>query len=225
MARIIGVRDLHIVPLVKDDTVGQNPTYETINIKKLESIISIDIADQTENVTFYSNDTVEQIIPAFSGKEVTIELGYLPQDIEALLSGNKFENGVFTQSSDAEAPNVAMMFRAPKSKCNNDIGVDADLTAGGAFRYVVLFKGVLSRTEENYQGKQDTIESSNVTLTGLFMPLTYNGEVELRTDNDVIFGTTDEVTNGLADVDEQYKQQYKDMIRDWFTDVQFGEFI
>lgn len=223
MARIIGVRDVHLIPLEKDDTPGTKPTYQPGLPIKLESIISVDISDQSENVTFYSNDNVEQLIPSFSGKEVTMELGYLPQSAEAILSGNKYENGVYTQTSDAIAPNFALMFRAPKSTCNNANGVDLDLTKEGAFRYVVLFKGILSRNEENYQGKQDTIESSNVTLTGLFMPTTWNGEIELRADNDVTFGPAGQVPTDF-DVDEAKKQNYKDMINQWFDEVQFGDF-
>ena len=73
MSRIIGVRDLHIAKITKDDLSGT--TYESP--VAVPSLISIEIADNTENVTFYSDDVVEQVIPAFSGKEVPIELGYL----------------------------------------------------------------------------------------------------------------------------------------------------
>lgn len=162
MSRIIGVRDLHIAKITKDD--AESTTYEAP--VAVPSLISIEIADNTENVTFYSDDVVEQVIPAFSGKEVTIELGYLDHSIEALISGNTYENGVFTQSADAVASEYAIMFRAPLSK--------------GGFQYVTLYKGVLSRDEQNYKGKEDSIESSNVTLTGVFMPLISNGKVSAR---------------------------------------------
>lgn len=162
MSRIIGVRDLHIAKITKDDLSGT--TYESP--VAVPSLISIEIADNTENVTFYSDDVVEQVIPAFSGKEVTIELGYLSHEIESKISGNTYENGVFTQSSDAVASEYAIMFRAPLSK--------------GGFQYVTLYKGVLSRNEATYQGKEESIESSNVTLTGVFMPLISNGKVSAR---------------------------------------------
>lgn len=162
MSRIIGVRDLHIAKITKDDLSGT--TYESP--VAVPSLISIEIADNTENVTFYSDDVVEQVIPAFSGKEVTIELGYLSHEIESKISGNTYENGVFIQSSDAVASEYAIMFRAPLSK--------------GGFQYVTLYKGVLSRNEATYQGKEESIESSNVTLTGVFMPLLSNGKVSAR---------------------------------------------
>lgn len=209
MARIIGVRDLYVAPLFEDNGVDK-PTW--MAPVKVPSLMNIDIADQSENVTFYSDDVVEQVIPAFSGKEVTIELGYIHPRIEAMISGNTYENGIYKQNANSIAPEVAIMFRAPKSKCNS-----ADVKE--AFRYVTLFKGILARNEEGYQGKQDTIESSNVTLTGLFMPLSYNGEVERRADNDVVFGTADEVAQGTADVDEQIKADYNTMIEEWFLEV------
>lgn len=166
MSRIIGVRDLHIAKITKDDLTGT--TYESP--LSVPSLISVEISDNTENVTFYSDDVVEQVIPAFSGKEVTIELGYLTNELEALISGNSYENGVFTQSSDAVASEYAIMFRAPLSK--------------GGFQYVTLYKGVLSRNEANYKGKEESIESSNVTLTGVFMPLLSNGKVSARANSE-----------------------------------------
>ena len=45
-----------------------------------------------------------------------------------------------------------------------------------------LFKGVLGRDESAYQGKSESVESSNVTLSGVFMPLQYDGTIERRVD-------------------------------------------
>ena len=166
MSRIIGCEQLHIAKLTKDDASGV--AYETPTA--VPSLISIDIADQTENVTFYSDDTIEQVIPAFSGKEVTIELGYLTNELEALITGNDYTDGVLTQSNNAVASEFALMFKAPKSK--------------GGHSYVCLYKGVLAKEESNYKTKEDSIESSNVTLTGVFMPLLNNGKVSIKADSD-----------------------------------------
>lgn len=212
MARIIGVRDLHIAVLDEGtDLPGSTPTWQTPI--RVPSLINIDISDQTENVTFYSDDVVEQVIPAFSGKEITIELGHLSPKIEALISGNKFENGIFRQNANAKGREVAILFRAPKSKCE----ANSTLNVTEAFRYVTLFKGILSRTEESYQGKQDTIESSNVTLTGLFMPLTSNKKIELRVDNDELIPAGGPQING-EDVDVLYTK----LINNYFSKVITG---
>lgn len=166
MSRIIGCEQLYIAKLNEDTIAGT--TYETP--VHVPSLISIDIADQTENVTFYSDDTIEQVIPAFSGKEVTLELGYLTNELEAMISGNEYKDGVLVQTGNAIASNFAIMFRAPKSK--------------GGYSYVCLYKGVLARDEASYKTKEDSIESSNVTLSGVFMPLLSNGAVSIKADTD-----------------------------------------
>lgn len=167
MSRIIGCESLFLAPVTKDDATGT--TFGAP--KSVPSLISIDISDQTDNVTFYSDDRVEQVIPSFTGKEVTIELGYLTNELEGMISGNDFTDGVLTQTTVSNAGEFALMFRAPKSR-------------GGAFSYVCLYKGVLSKEESKYKGKEDKMESSNVTLKGVFMPLVSNGKVSIKADSD-----------------------------------------
>lgn len=167
MSRIIGCQGLHIAEVTKDDATGT--TWGTPI--KVPALISIDIQDNSENVTFYSDDTVEQVIPSFAGKEITVTLGHISNELEAMISGNTYENGVFTQNANATAKEFALMFKAPKSK-------------NGAFQYVALYKGVLARTESNYKTKEDSVESSDVTLEGVFMPLQSNGKVAIKADSD-----------------------------------------
>ena len=162
MSRIIGCQQLHIAEVLTDTVSGATFAAPT----PVPAVIGIDITDNSENVTFYSDDVVEQVIPAFSGKEVTIELGYLSHEIESKISGNTYENGVFIQNANATAKEYALLFRAPLSK--------------GGFQYVCLYKGVLSRTESNYKSKEDSIEGQTVTLNGVFMPLVYNGNVAIK---------------------------------------------
>lgn len=188
MARIVGLRDLHIFPLTADDGT-EVPTYG--QPEKVPSLVSVDVQDNTESITFYSDDVAEQVIQAFTGKEVTIELGYLSNKLEAMISGNKFDpaTGVYSQTADAIAKEVAIAFRAPKSKGNN-------------FQYVVLYKGVLAREGANYKTKEDKMDPSNVTLKGVFMPLAYNGDVSAKVD------TEDKSTGGQAVIDGWFKKPY-----------------
>lgn len=167
MSRIVGCESLFIAPVTKDDKEGT-----TFGVPvSVPSLISIDISDQTESMSFYSDDKVEQVITNFSSKTVKIELGYLTNELEAMISGYEFVDGVLTQSTNAVAGEFALMFKAPKSR-------------GGAFSYVCLYKGVLTREESNYKGKEDKVESSTVTLNGTFMPLASNGKVAIKADSD-----------------------------------------
>lgn len=185
MSRIIGVNSLHIAELLTDNEEGATWSQPV----KIPSVISLDITDNKEDVTFYSDDTVEQVLPAFSGSEVAIEVGYLSNELEAVITGNTYKNGMFMQNSDAIAKNYALLFKAPKSK--------------GGERYVCLYKGVLSKSEENYAGKGESIESSNVNLTGVFMPLDYNHNTKFKIDTD----------------DEKLDATGKGLVTNWFKTV------
>lgn len=185
MSRVIGCKNLHLAEVLTDtdeSTTWGSPT-------PVKSLISVSITDQKENVTFYSDDTIEEVLPSFSGKEVTIELGYLTPEIEAMISGNTYNKGLFVQSADATAKEYALLFSAPLSR--------------GGERKVCLYKGVLARDEASYQTKGESIESSNVTLSGVFMPLQSNGLVEIKADS------TDE---NLTSAEQQ-------IVDDWFTKV------
>lgn len=170
MSRIIGLRDLYLADVTADDG-KQKPTWGTA--VRVPSIVSLDIQDNNDSVTFYSDDIAEQVIQAYTGKEVTIELGYITNEIESKITGNAYnsETGMYVQKANAQAPEIALMFRAPKSK-------------GNAFQYVVLYKGVLARDGAKYKTKEDKTESQNVTLKGVFMPLAYNGDVSAKIDSD-----------------------------------------
>ena len=168
MSRIIGCRDLHIAPLISDS--GSKPTYGTP--VKVQSLINISISDSVEQSKFYSDDTVEQAFSKTSSKEVTIELGYLTNKLESTITGKTVDaKGVLIQRSGDTPQEVAVLFRAPKSK-------------GGAFRYVCLYKGTLVKGESEYATQEDSVESSTVTLTGTFVPLASTGALSAIADSD-----------------------------------------
>lgn len=175
MSRIIGCRDLHIAKVLADP-VGGPAKFDTP--KKLPSLINVSITDSVESSKFFSDDTVEQSFSKISGKEVTIELGYLSAEDEALLTGKEYDEttGVIVQKSDDVPQEIALLFRAPKSK--------------GGFKYVVLYKGTLLRDETEYATQEDSIESSTVSLSGTFIPLTSNGMLSAQVDSDIAGSST-----------------------------------
>lgn len=188
MARIIGCRDLHIAKLTEDVSDGVTAKYDAP--VAVPSLVSMKIKDNVEQSKFFSDDTVEQTFSKTSGKEVTIELGYLSNELEALITGKTVDaNGVLVQSGDDMPKEVALLFRAPKS-------------SSGDFRYICLYKGTLARTESEYNTQEEGVESSNVTLTGVFSPLISTGEMAAIADSDDI-GTTESIAAWFTTV---YKQ-------------------
>lgn len=188
MSRIIGCEGLHFALLEEGtDKVGGTPSWETP--VEVPSLIAIDIKDNKETVEFYSDNKLEQVISAFSGKEVTIELGHISKEVEAMISGNKYEEGVYIQNSNATAKEIAVLFKAPLSR--------------GGFRYVALYKGILAKEDTNYKTKEDKVEGQTVKLSGVFAPLTANGIPSIEVD----------------DNDTNLTDKQKNMIKAWFTTV------
>lgn len=168
MSRIVGVRDLHIAKLVSDGVEGT----EYATPVRVPSLVSVDITDNSESTSFYSDDVVEQTIVNASSTEVEIKVGYLDNKTAALLTGQEYDEttGALYQSSNATAPELAIMFRAPKSK--------------GGFAYLTLFKGVLSLDGASFATQEEGVESQGITLKGVFSPLTSNGRMRMRMDSD-----------------------------------------
>ena len=165
MARIIGCESLYLAEVTKDDATGV-----TFDVPfAVPALVNVTIKDNTSSVTFYSDDTVEQVIPSFTGKEVTVELGYIDNELESKVLGTVYENGVAIQSNISNPKNYAMLFKAPKSD--------------GSFQYICIYKGVFSRTQDAYKGKADKVAGETVSLTGTFMPLVYNGQVACKADS------------------------------------------
>lgn len=180
MARLIGCKDLHYSMLTAD--TSSELTYG--EVKKIPSLVSIDIKDSSDSVVFYSDDVAEQTINTFANKEVTIELGYLDPKLEAELTGQKFQNGVFVQEATPISKELALMFKA-------------ELSTGG-YQYVCLYKGVLKRDEAAYKTKEESIEGQTVKLTGIFSPLANNGRV---------FAKANEGEDGNATIISKWFQQ------------------
>ena len=190
MSRIIGCRDLHIAELARDNS-GAKPGYK--KPVRVPSLISLSISDAVQQSNFYSDDIVEQTFSKTASKEVTIELGYLSNELEVFITGKTTDSaGVHLQKSSDTPKEIALLFRAPKSK-------------GGDFRYVCLYKGTLSRTESEYATQEDSVESSNITLTGTFIPL-------ISTD----------VMSAVIDSEDD---KASDVIDTWFDEVYGSELI
>lgn len=132
MARQIGLRDIHIAILKTDDATAT--TYDPPI--KLERAISAKLSPKSNSDNIYSDDAVEDIIPAFEGVDVEIEVNQLSLTSRAKLQGAKVVKGVLIENKDDMPPTIALGF---KSKKNN-----------GKYRYVWLLKGKFELATDEY---------------------------------------------------------------------------
>jgi len=168
MARQIGLRDIHIALLTKDDNTGA--TYATPT--KLERAISAKLSPKVNSENIYSDDTVEDVITSFDSIEVEIELNQLTLTSRATLQGASVVTGVLIESKQDLAPTVALGF---KSKKHN-----------GKYRFVWLLKGKFELAADEYDTEADKPAPKTAKLKGTFYSRDFDGNFRFIADEDEV---------------------------------------
>lgn len=166
MARQIGLRDIHIAVLQTDDNSGA--TYD-IPVK-LERAISAKLTPKSNSENIYSDDSVEDIITAFEGVDVEIEVNQLSLTSRAKLQGAKVVKGVLIENKDDMPPTIALGF---KSKKNN-----------GKYRYVWLLKGKFELASDEYDTEAEKPKAQSAKLKGNFYSRDFDGNYRFIADED-----------------------------------------
>ena len=166
MARQIGLRDIHIAVLTNDDETSA--TYDAP--VKLERAINAKLTPKSNSENIYSDDSVEDIITAFEGVDVEIEINQLTLDSRAKLQGAKVVKGVLIENKDDIPPTIALGF---KSKKNN-----------GKYRYVWLLKGKFELASDEYDTEGEKPQPKSAKLKGSFFARDYDGNYRFIGDED-----------------------------------------
>lgn len=185
MARQIGLRDIHIALLTKDDNSGT--TYDVPS--KLERAISAKLSPKSNSENIYSDDTVEDVITAFEGIDVEIEINQLSLESRAKLQGSKVVKGVLIESKDDIAPTLALGF---KSKKNN-----------GKYRYVWLLKGKFELASDEYDTEGEKPQPKSAKLKGTFFARDFDGNYRFIADEDAIGIDSTIITSWFTVVPEE----------------------
>lgn len=166
MARQIGLRDIHIAVLKSDDNTGV--TYDPPI--KLERAISAKISPKSNSENIYSDDSVEDVITAFDGVDVEIEVNQLSLTSRAELQGAKVVKGVLVENKDDIPPTIALGF---KSKKNN-----------GKYRFVWLLKGKFELAADEYDTEAEKPKAQSAKLKGKFYSRESDGNYRFIADED-----------------------------------------
>ncbi|MFV0503754.1 MAG: major tail protein [Lachnospirales bacterium] len=166
MARQIGLKDIHIALLTNDDNTGV--AYDVP--AKLERAISAKLSPKSNSENIYSDDTVEDVITAFEGVDVEIEINQLSLESRAKLQGAKVVKGVLIESKDDMPPTIALGF---KSKKNN-----------GKYRYVWLLKGKFELASDEYDTEGEKPQPKSAKLKGTFFARDFDGNYRFIGDED-----------------------------------------
>jgi phi13 family phage major tail protein len=168
MPRQIGLKDIHIATITKDDDTGA--TYGTP--EKLERAVSAKISPKVNSENIYSDDIVEDVISAFDSVEVEIELNQLSLTSRATLQGAKVVKGVLIESKDDLPPTIAMGFKSKK--------------ANGKYRFVWLLKGKFELTSDEFDTEAGKPAPKSSKLKGIFFARDFDGNYRFIADEDEV---------------------------------------
>ncbi|WP_455043354.1 major tail protein [Granulicatella adiacens] len=148
MARI-GVRNLHVFPLTKDDATGA--TYGTA--VKCAPLMKVSLTAKTSEGSVYGDDRQVDGNFGITGYDIVIDTTDLTPDQQSLLLGHKKDSkGGITVSTEDEAPYVGVAFESKRSDGKNE--------------YSVLYKVKFSPTNEEYETKGENITYKTPSLVG-----------------------------------------------------------
>ena len=166
MARQIGLKDIHIA-ILKTDTI----TATTYDLPiKLERAISAKLSPKSNSENIYSDESVEDIITAFEGGDVEIEVNQLSLISRAKLQGAKVVKGVLVENKDDISPIIALGFKSIK---NN-----------GKYRYVWLLKGKFELASDEYDTEAEKPKAQSAKLKGNFYSRDFDGNYRFICDED-----------------------------------------
>jgi len=167
MARQVGLKDIHIAILKTDDSTGT--TYDTPI--KLERAISAKLSPKSNSENIYSDDAVEDIITAFEGVDVEIEVNQLSLTSRAKLQGSKVVKGVLVENKDDLPPTIALGFKSKKNS--------------GKYRFVWLLKGKFELATDEYDTEAEKPKAQSAKLKGKFYSRDFDGNYRFIADEDI----------------------------------------
>ncbi|WP_040210855.1 major tail protein [Clostridium polynesiense] len=182
MPRQIGLKDIHVAILKSDDSQGV--VYETPI--KLERAINAKISPKANTENIYSDDSVEDIITAFEGIDVEIEVNQLSLASRALLQGSKIVKGILIENKDDMAPTLALGFKSKKSN--------------GKYRYVWLLKGQFELASDDYDTEAEKPKAQSAKLKGKFYSRDYDGNYRFIADEGIEGADSDVINSWFLSV-------------------------
>lgn len=187
-SRTAGCKDIYIA-LVTENTAT---AYATGTPVKLARAIKAKIAEKWSSEKIYSDDSTEEVLSAYEGTEVELEVNALAPQDRAILFGQLYENGFLVKSSDDIAPEVAVGWRERK--------------LNGKYEFKWLYVGKFSEgIDEEANTREGKLSPTTKSIKGSFYERSIDNEYEISVDE-----------ANLIDTDTDAKAA----IANWFSKVQ-----
>ena len=149
--RYCGLRDVYVAKVTQNDTEG----YTTDTPVKMARAIKAKISDKFTSEKLYSDDGVEDMLQAYEGTDVELEVNTLAAADRAAFFGQAYLNGFLLKSAEDEAPEVALGYRVRR--------------LNGKFDFVWMYCGRFAQgNEDNYETEAASKTAQTNTVKGEF---------------------------------------------------------
>jgi len=175
---LIGLKDFVVAELTKD--TKDELKYDT-EIKSLLGALNVKISPKVDTAKLYGDDMLLETTSALGEIDVEMEVADLLYEERAFLLGHEYKDGVLYESSVFDPPEVALGFKAKKSK--------------GGYKYVWLTKGKFEPVEEEGKTKGDKVEYQTQKIKATFMPRIHDERYKISLDTDFSSITAEEFFN------------------------------
>lgn len=187
-SRTCGCKDLYAA-LVLQNTATQ---YVAGEPRKLSRMVKAKIDEKWSSEKIYSDDETEEVITAYEGTDVELEVNALAPQDRAFLFGQRYEKGYLVKTSNDMAPEVAIGWRERK--------------LNGKYEFKWLFVGKFAEgISDEANTKEGKLSPSTKSIKGSFYERSLDNQYEISVDESNLI---DENTSA------------KKALENWFSAVQ-----
>lgn len=187
-SRTAGCKDIYVARVTENTATA----YTTDTPVKLARAIKAKISEKWSSEKIYSDDSTEDVLSAYEGTEVELEVNALAPQDKAIVFGQLYENGFLVKSSDDIAPEVAVGWRERK--------------LNGKYEFKWLYVGKFSEgIDEEANTKEGKLSPTTKSIKGSFYERSIDNRYEISVDE-----------SNLIDADTDAKAA----IASWFSKVQ-----
>lgn len=174
--------------------------------KAIKDLESISITETYSEGSNFADNLKNIYLRELSGADLSLTFSSISREIEAEITGQGFEKGEVAYSTNASAPQVALLFEKTYSDGSTD--------------RIVYYNCKLSKDNENGETKTDSFNFVEDTLSGQAIPMsgTVKSKETAGTDVD-LNGILKYViaSDGFTSSDAEHKKRYEN----FFKRVQF----
>jgi phi13 family phage major tail protein len=164
-SRTCGCRDFYIAKITQNDATG----YVAETPIKLARAIKAKVDEKWSSEKIYSDDGTEEVIRAYEGTELELEVNALAPQDRAMVFGQLYENGFLVKTADDQAPELAVGWRERK--------------LNGKYEFKWLYVGKFAEgISEEANTKEGKLSPTTKSIKGSFYERSLDNAYEISVD-------------------------------------------